>query len=71
MDKEVIRRLLNTLLKCRDKALTRKSINRLMSLLQITPITVRIAKDATHFVGKLARVASEEQVEDDAGKKRK
>lgn len=65
-DEEVIKRLLSSLLKCRDKSLTENSLNRLIILLQITPLTRR-EKDTMRFVDKLTGVVNEEPMDEEEG----
>lgn len=65
IDEEVISKFLNSFPKCRDKYLTNKAINKLMSLFQITPVTRRLEKEAMRFVDKQVRLAEEEVLEYD------
>lgn len=69
-DEKVIRRLLNSLWKWRDKALTNKSLNGLISLLQIPPLTRTMEKETMRFVCKLTCVANDQTVDEDEGSRK-
>lgn len=66
-DEEVLRIIFNSLLKFRERALTRNAVCRMTSLLQIIPTMSRVEKEAMSFVSKLERMLSEEVDEGNEG----
>lgn len=55
------------MIKCRDKALTSKSINRLSSILQVVPVLRRVEKKALRFVDKMTSKLKEGPAEENEG----
>lgn len=67
VDGEVCMKLFNAVLKCREKALTRNSVNRLRTVFQIVQFERRLEKGTMSYINELCRIVDDESREEDEG----
>lgn len=61
VDKEIITTLLRILLKSKEKGITKKSLDKMMALMGIKPLTWRVISEASGLLAKMERIRNQDQ----------